>query len=79
MEPDPLRAEWARWLAGIRRIVTAALVFMALLAALLLVVMAREITRPRPPLTGPHPRETMSEYLKAMQAVPDTQGAMGRE
>jgi hypothetical protein len=79
MEPDPLRAEWARWLVGIRRIFTAASVLLAMVVASLLVVMIREITRPSPPRMEPDPRETMSKYLEAIQRPSDTQPDVQKE
>ena len=75
MEPDPLRAEWARWLAGIRRGITVAVVVMVVLAVLVVGAMVWEITRPVPPQAGRDPKYTMTDYLKATGDAPaDSQG-----
>lgn len=74
MEPDPLRAEWARWLAGIRRGVAVTLVVMVVVGVLVVGAMVWNITRPVPPQTGRDPRYTVSDYLESLKARADTQG-----
>lgn len=78
MEPDPLRAEWARWLAGIRRSVTVAVILMVVVGVLVVGAMVWNISRPVPPQAGRDPRYTVSDYLEALKAPTDTQGSAGQ-
>ena len=78
MEPDPLRAEWARWLAGIRRGVTVAVVLMVVAGVLMVGALVWEVTRPVSPQAGRDPRYTVTDYLEAIKARADTQGDSGQ-
>lgn len=78
MEPDPLRAEWARSLAGIRRGLTIALVLMVVVGVLVVGVMVWDVTRPLPPQASRDPRYTVTDYLEALTTPPDTQGDTGQ-